>query len=66
LKFLRSKRENGLVELVCEHGVGHPSVRLTRPRDYYGTHGCDGCCSLPDFKTEEENYARPSSQSVKG
>lgn len=37
-------RENGLVELACEHGVGHPSLLLTPERYYYGVHGCCGCC----------------------
>ena len=38
------RRENGLVELACEHGVGHPSQRLTPKQYYYKTHGCCGCC----------------------
>ena len=44
------KRETGLVELVCEHGVGHPSLRLSPPwRAFDGVHGCDGCCSRSEF-----------------
>lgn len=39
-------RENGLIELVCRHGVGHPSKALTAPDRYYGVHGCCGCCSM--------------------
>ena len=53
------RRESGLVEFVCEHGVGHPvwgsadflasydspSAELrSRKRDSWMTHGCDGCC----------------------
>lgn len=37
-------REHGLVELACEHGVGHPSKLLTPKSRYYSTHGCCGCC----------------------
>lgn len=29
-------------ELLCEHGVGHEK----------GVHGCDGCCSKPEFEKE--------------
>jgi len=54
------RRESGLVEFVCEHGVGHPvwgsadflasydrpSVEdRCRKRDSWMSHGCDGCCS---------------------
>ena len=43
-------RETGLVEDVCEHGIGHPNQDWL---DYYDkdgkkhftVHGCDGCCS---------------------
>ena len=45
MKWHRIDRENGLVELACEHGVGHPSKKLTPSMYYYGSHGCDGCCS---------------------
>ena len=27
-------RSNGLVEAICEHGIGH----------HRGVHGCDKCC----------------------
>lgn len=27
-------RENGLIEAICIHGIGH----------HLGIHGCDGCC----------------------
>lgn len=53
------RRESGLVEFVCEHGVGHPvwgsadflasydspsaEVR-SQKRDSWMRHGCDGCC----------------------
>ena len=43
-------RADGRIELYCEHGVGHPSPRLTKLwrgvwNQYDGIHGCDGCCS---------------------
>lgn len=38
--------DRGIMERICEHGVGHPD-----PDDYrvlngldLGVHGCDGCC----------------------
>lgn len=39
----------GLVERVCQHGVGHDdpdSVAYLRSQGHTwaGTHGCDGCC----------------------
>ncbi len=48
-------RESGIIERRCEHGVGHPDpdsaayMRRESGDDYYGTHGCDGCC----FDTQE-------------
>ena len=49
------RRENGLLEAVCEHGVGHPiygSVDWIAQANNYdredrnalGIHGCDRCC----------------------
>jgi hypothetical protein len=42
-------RANGLIEDVCEHGVGHPNrdwMKLHDPdgEKGCGIHGCDGCC----------------------
>ena len=42
-------RASGLVEDICEHGVGHPNEESLRDmeaqgRDGFGIHGCDGCC----------------------
>jgi len=45
------KRETGLVEDICEHGVGHPNkgcmdyIDALNLGDWWGVHGCDGCCS---------------------
>ena len=49
----KSIRENGLIEIVCEHGIGHPSQLLTPLKVYYGVHGCDGCCSTKKFREKE-------------
>ena len=48
------RRETGLVELVCEHGVGHPaygSVHWMKlnGHDSMGVHGCDGCCKSTEW-----------------
>jgi len=42
-------RLGGLVEDVCEHGVGHPNRAWLAEHDpdgsrLLGVHGCDGCC----------------------
>lgn len=42
--------KGGLVERICEHGVGHDdpdSVAYLHPGGEMGAgiHGCDGCCS---------------------
>lgn len=40
----------GLIERMCEHGVGHPDpdsvwyFRTIQGDDTAGIHGCDGCC----------------------
>ena len=40
------KRETGLVEDICKHGVGHPNrVSQKELPEGYDIHGCDGCCS---------------------
>lgn len=42
----RWRRDKGMMERICDHGVGHPD-----PDDYksrssmWSTHGCDGCCT---------------------
>ena len=43
-------RTSGLIEDLCIHGVGHPNpdsvayYRWSTGDDYWGIHGCDGCC----------------------
>ena len=57
---LNWRSDRGMMERICEHGVGHPD-----PDDYayhksrnfngsgddgYGVHGCDFCCMKGDHK----------------
>lgn len=45
-------RETGLIERLCEHGVGHPDPdssawfdrAMNHPSGTWDIHGCDGCC----------------------
>lgn len=57
----RHLRETGLVERICEHGVGHPDPDSARwmnenawegSRGTWGMHGCDGCC-LEELPAED-------------
>lgn len=49
-------RETGLIERLCEHGVGHPdpdsAAWLDRQHKHkpgtWSVHGCDGCCGEPE------------------
>jgi hypothetical protein len=54
-------RDDGRVELVCPHGVGHTSKLLTIKRigekawqDWMDVHGCDNCCLTPAFTLLEQ------------
>ena len=39
------RSDRGIMERVCEHGVGHPDPDSPWPRgSYEWIHGCDGCC----------------------
>ena len=38
-------RGNGIVEDICEHGVGHPNLEYLKEHPKDGIHGYDGCCS---------------------
>ena len=50
-------REDGRMEIICPHGVGHPVKSLSRNWDeaWMGVHGCcsDGCCGLVIFALAE-------------
>lgn len=38
-------REDGRIEWVCKHGVGHTVYAPYNLGDHGYTHGCDGCCN---------------------
>ena len=41
--------DRGIMERICEHGVGHVDPdEITEDR----THGCDGCCYDETYKTD--------------
>lgn len=50
------RRDRGIMERTCPHGVGHPDPddqRFLRSqgRMHEGIHGCDGCCRKADEVT---------------
>lgn len=51
MKWEKNVRSSGLIEWVCEHGVGHPDIASVKEmgNDCWGIHGCDGCCHRDDF-----------------
>lgn len=67
MKWTKLRRSSGLLEHVCEHGVGHPDYESAKEvAKHYGhdigawlIHGCDGCCKRNDFpdklKYERQN-----------
>lgn len=42
-------REDGRVEILCKHGIGHCVGHLRHWQKWMGVHGCDGCCNAPGF-----------------
>ncbi len=48
----------GRVDLVCQHGISHPSEVLTAKEWEIpmGVHECDGCCKHKTFKEKEVLY----------
>ena len=49
------RRESGLIEHVCKHGVGHPAIGSVQFMELngiesMGIHGCDGCCHTPEWR----------------
>ena len=57
MKWTTTTRTSGLLEHVCEHGVGHPDPESAKkvaekyghPADIWMTHGCCGCCGKEDY-----------------
>lgn len=57
MKWKHSIRETGLVEWICDCGVGHPDMNSVREleaeypqgKGTWGIHGCCGHCSRDDF-----------------
>ncbi|MGQ4893478.1 MAG: macro domain-containing protein [Candidatus Njordarchaeia archaeon] len=53
-------KSTGLIEWVCEHGVGHPDYesaervanKYGHSKDVWLIHGCDGCCTHKDFPSK--------------
>lgn len=42
-------REDGRVERICDHGVGHPIGHVQVWQGWMGVHGCEGCCLKEGF-----------------
>ena len=39
------RSDRGLMERICEHGVGHPDPdEIQLDKNGRSLHGCDGCC----------------------
>lgn len=38
-------REDGRVEWLCSHGIGHTIYNPNDKGTYAFVHGCDGCCN---------------------
>lgn len=55
------RRETGLVEHLCPHGVGHPNpgsviwMAEVTGQESWGVHGCDGCCRDESFPSLEDS-----------
>jgi len=60
-------RSSGLVEDICEHGVGHPNAAYLRIHDPdgelgLGIHGCDQCCFDEKLKKKLEETINESNR----
>ena len=47
-QIIRDDRD-GMVEDICEHGIGHPNLQWLKEhgnKKVDSVHGCDGCCKL--------------------
>jgi hypothetical protein len=50
---LNWRGDRGLMERICEHGVGHPdpddiAFKVSLGLNSEDVHGCDGCCASPN------------------
>jgi len=59
------RRETGLIENVCGHGVGHPAAASVHWMELnghksMGVHGCCGCCQTPEWQLADatEGYKK--------
>lgn len=58
---LKINLDTGLLERICEHGIGHPDVDYLHAREesgeditFMGVHSCDGCCQHTEIEDENE------------
>lgn len=50
-------REDGRIERLCKHGVGHPiGVHYGEWKQWMSIHGCDGCCKDYERLWEKEKW----------
>lgn len=55
---LNWRQDKGVMERICEHGIGHPdpdgaAYNERAGRGYLNVHGCCGCCQTPEQKGTE-------------
>jgi len=55
-------REDGRIECLCEHSIGHtitaPAAYKRAAGKYWDSHGCDGCCLKDEFKKAAQKELR--------
>lgn len=52
-----NKREDGRIEWICYHGIGHTVFSPIKGK-YAFVHGCDGCCSDKDCKQAKKRFSK--------
>ncbi len=59
------RRDNGTIEMLCDHGIGHPiwgsQPKVAGHEDYILVHSCDGCCQ--SFSSEKRGECSAESRS---
>jgi len=63
-------RASGLIEDICEHGMGHPNKAFLKANPNYigahSSHTCDGCCNrLNDDKEKKEHAKKKQKENEK-